>query len=103
MKTITRKKIETAVNKMDPNLKKSDELGFMAAAVLLASAFVGADAVRIQKFLKYPAEIIGMFDAALRKNRVWMGEKICADWTGENGGAEFWLCVLVATGHMTRK
>lgn len=95
-----RLEIEEEIKRLDPKLK-AESMEFQAAAVLLASAVVGADARRIAHLMQYPAGIVGIFETSLRRNGIWDHEKVRADWSGENGGAEFWLDVCVAMGWMS--
>ncbi len=97
-----REDIIKSVKKLDPNIKE-DEEAFKVACILLASAFEGADSIKIGKLLKLPVKDIKKYEANLRKNNVWKENKVYCDWfNNETGSISFWLDVNVALGYVEK-
>lgn len=96
------KEIEVAVQKMDPGLQPDDE-AYKATVVLLSSLEVGPHIQRLKKFTGYPRELLMKFSHFLRKNGVWRGGRVYADWFDEKeGAAALIMDSLVAQGMMER-
>ncbi len=95
--------IETEILRADPGLKREDE-AFKAKVVMLTSAFEGTMSVkRLAKMTGLPYSLVAKFAHNLRKNGVWKGRKIYANWSDkENGGIEFELDTCIALGWMNR-
>lgn len=94
--------IRREIKRMDPNLNEEDS-SFKAAVVLMASSVVGPNVDRVHRFSKSVTKVNRAFvrDLArkLRKNAVWVNDKIHCEWfEKEHGAIAFWLDVGVATG-----
>jgi hypothetical protein len=99
---MTREEIVKTILKMDPGLTPDDE-AFKAQLVMLAA--LDQETLDVRKLAKFTGVSVGLvnkFAHNLRKNGVWKGRKIYADWFGENGGIEFNLDTCVAIGWMER-
>lgn len=102
MAAMTREQLVAEVKRMDPALSE-DSSTFTVALILLASAVVGPNVVRISKLLGVPRSVVAHYSATLRRNRVWVRGKIRCNWHDEEtGGAAFWIDVCVAEGLMER-
>lgn len=101
MKKFDKKFIEAEVQKLDPNLNKSDET-FKIACILLSGLEIGADPVAIAKFLDLSIKYVKKYEKNLRKNKIWQGKKTACEWFDKDGGVAFWCDVLVAQGLVER-
>lgn len=90
-----------AVQEADPALSKSDP-AFKAACVLLASANLGPEDLKIAHLMGLPLEVVSEFGDRLRKCGIWKNGKVHVDWSGEDGEIAFWMDCLVATGVFKR-
>ena len=76
---------------------------FKATVVLLASAFLGPNQMKLAKFTGYPRTLIAKFNRNLRDGGVWRHGRVCADWfDDEKGGVALILDTCVAVGRMKR-
>lgn len=97
------KEIKKAVHQIDPALSEDDE-AFKAMAVLLSSAVCGPNVVKLKRFTSYPSDLLNKFAYRLRRNGIWKGARVYADWMDpEEGGAALILDSLVAQGMMERQ
>ena len=95
---ITKRFIENEVLKMDSKLNKKEE-SFKVGCILLTSAIVGTDRNKIAELLKINPDDITKYERRLRKNKIWVKNKVFADWMDEKyGGIAFWCDVCVALG-----
>lgn len=95
--------IKEVVHKMDPALSEQDE-AYKAMVVLLASAVCGPNVIKLRKFTGYPQDMLSKFAIRLRRNGIWKGDKVYADWLDpEEGSAALILDSMVATGLMQRQ
>lgn len=90
--------IKRAILKDDPNLALDSDT-FKSLTVLVASALVGPNIKRILKLTHIPRAFIAPRSARLRKNGIWVGARVHANW--ENDGY-LGLCLdsLVADGYI---
>lgn len=98
---LTKKDIEKEVQKLDPNLKKTEE-AFKVASILLSALQVGADSKLVSKFLNLPIEEVKKYEKNLRKSGIWKGKKTACEWFEKEGGVSFWCDVNVALGFLER-
>lgn len=98
---INKKFIEEQIKKLDPKLKKNDEV-FKIATILLSGLEVGADSKAIAKFLDIDIKDVEKYEKNLRKGKVWQGKKTACEWFEKDGGIAFWMDVLVAQGLVER-
>jgi hypothetical protein len=103
MEKPSREELVKHILKSDPNENPESE-SFRAQLVMLMSASHGTmDVKKLAKLTGVPHSLVWKFAHNLRKNGVWHGRKICANWLDkENGGTAFMLDVCVATGLMAR-
>ena len=102
VKAITLSYLEQQVRRLDPSLTRDDR-AFETALILLASAVEGPSIERIAYLTNIPRSRVAERGRRLRKNRVWSGNRVVANWFDkESGGIAFWLDVLVADGFMAR-
>lgn len=96
-------KIFTIIKGMDDKLPEDHEQ-FQAAAVMVAPIYLRTfNLGKISKELGIARSEVCRFAFALRKNGIWKGRKIHANWDHpEQGGVDFWLCVGVAVGLFQR-
>lgn len=99
---VTKEYIEKTISELDKELSKKDD-AFKPACILLSSAFVGADNKKISELLKIPVDEIKPLEKRLRASKVWIKDKVNADWDDKkNGGVAFWCDVGVAQGFIKR-
>lgn len=100
-KPMTLDQVKLAMLDMTGSLDMDNE-GDQAAILLLSATQVGTSVAALTEFTKLPRAKVQQFVGRLRKNGVFKGGKISADWFGENGGIAFHCDVLVATGMLER-
>lgn len=94
--------IAEQIKQLDPKLQPTDP-AYQAATFLIASLMVGPVQYKIQHLTKLPKGLVAMFAHHCRKNKIWFGGKIHADWANEEtGGLAFWCDVNVLTGMFER-
>ena len=99
---MTREQIVKELFKMDQDVDPESE-AFKAQLVMLAALSEETmDVKRLAKFTKIDISLVAKFAHNLRKNGIWNGRKVCADWAGEDGGISFDLDTCVAIGLMNR-
>ena len=90
------------IHNLDKKLPETDK-SFETAKILLSSVFLGTNVKRISKVMEIPIKQVKMREDNLRKNNVWIGEKVAgSEWFEKNGGVAFWLDTLVADGLVKR-
>lgn len=103
MKKLTRKDLVKEVERIDPSLKgEHEDPTFITMLILLASAVVGPNIKRISKHLNIPRYEVRERAINCRKNKIWRGGKISAEWSGKHGGVAFMLDACVAGDLMNR-
>lgn len=99
---MTHEELRAAILKAEPGIDQESEV-FHAQMVLLASAIEGPNVQRLTKLSGAPRRLVAKFGHNLRKNGVWRGKKVYANWADEKeGGVAFQLDVLVAMGLMAK-
>lgn len=101
MVDLTREQIEREVLKMDPGLKPDDE-AVKAQVIMLASVQIGPNIKKLIKFTGYPPGLVHKFGHNLRKNGVWHGRRVRANWFDEGGYIDLLLDTNVALGYLER-
>lgn len=99
--TIKDNEIIEQITQLDSKLEPDDP-NYAAAAFLLASLKVGPVQYKIAHLLGMPTRQVSLFAHQARRNGIWKGGQIHAEWFSENGGIAFWCDVLVLTGMMSR-
>lgn len=83
------------VDDLDPSIQ--------SAMILMASGNVGPNAKRIAKLLGYPRKVVAEKARIARKNKIWVGGKIIAEWLDDKrGGVAFIADVAVLDGILER-
>lgn len=82
---------------MDDNVVEKDD-AFKVAIILLYAAKYGQRLGMMYLDLPYGNVFINDVVYRLKENRIFVDGKIASDWSGEDGGLTFWLCVTVGLG-----
>ena len=99
---MTLSEIKKEVRHLDKNVKDGTEHS-ITAVILLSSLIVGTNVNQLANFTKYDRAEIVKREKNLRKNKVWVGEKIHVNWFNRrDGGIAFWCDVAVAEGMLKR-
>ena len=94
--------LKEEIKGLDPNLKE-DDIAYSHALLLLASLVVGTSVKKIAGFTNLDFGLVKDAVKLLRKNGVFVGRKVHADWFDEKYGATaFWLDVCIADGLVER-
>lgn len=102
MADLTLDEIKDALRKMDAGLSEDDD-GFKAQVVMVSSLQVGPNVSRLAAFTGISKELITNFSRNLRKNGVWRGTRVYANWFETDGGIDFLLDTNVALGCIERR
>lgn len=70
-------------------------------AVLLASAIMGPDVAKLEKYTGCDREFLDGIDEKCRKNGIWVGNKVHANWFDEEEGTISLICDVLAAAGMT--
>ena len=106
----TLEEIKQAIRESDEHQEEDNE-EFMAAVILLSSAFVEPTIKAIHGFTKYPKHFVSRVYHNLRRNEIWGGgsrgraQRWIDDepWMDEEGGnIAFWLDALCGLGQIER-
>ena len=99
----TRPGIERRIRDYDPKLDPDEDL-FVAACVMLASAYHGPNADRLARVLERPRAQIRRFGQNCRNGGVWEGRRVIhSGWDDEeHGGIAFTLDAGTAMGWFTK-
>lgn len=101
-KKITKKYIEKEVEKVTGEKDKNEE-GFKVGCILLASLIKGPNEKKIAKFLDYSLIFVDKIGRRLRKNRIWVKDKVGCNWfKKEEGGIAFNLDIATGLGWLER-
>jgi len=97
-----KQKVRNLLFKLDPKLKVEDKK-YEIASILLASAFVGPNQKKIAKELSYSRKKLKLYGLRARKSKIWVGNKVHANWGDkEQGEIEFWCDVMTVAGMLKR-
>ena len=78
--------VKNEIKRLDPTLQESDE-SYKIISILLSSLIVGADNRKIMRFCKLSISYINTVAKRLRKNEIWIKEKVVAShWFNKDGG-----------------
>lgn len=95
--------IADALAENDPSLSRSDP-DFMVQAILLASAYLGADERLIANGLEYDREFVDQVGHRLRNGGIWAGDVLDGArrdaWCAEGGGLDFIVDAQIGSGSM---
>lgn len=100
-KVTTKRQVTNMVRKFDPDIAE-DEPAFETYSIILAALVVGPNVKKIATFLEIPRLSVAKRAKNLREQKVWIGNKIHANWDGEDGGVSFIADCLVADGLLAR-
>ena len=74
------------------------------ALVLLVSAYTGPSVCRIAKATGLPHDVVAHIGTQARRQKIWRGRKVFAEWADEDSGSLALACDAACTmGLLTRK
>lgn len=96
---LTIEMIKEELLRLDPNIGPED---FLAGQFLLSAIAVGTGYFNIAKFMGVKPYTVRMFWVRARRNGIFRGRKVRAEWLTENGAVALFCDILVVTGLANR-
>lgn len=93
--------LKDEIVRLEPTITPDDP-SYTTYLILLSSAIVGPNIKKIAKFAHIPRKDVRERAVNLRKNKVWVGGHVYAEWFEKDGGIAFICDALVADGLVKR-